>query len=122
MAAAQHDAFAKAKFMLSSKNFYLVLVFLLSASVSFSQKNEGTISGVVRSEKNSEVPGVTVTLRNTAFGTFTDSNGAFMFTSVPAGTFEIVFTSVGFETRSQQIIVKPNENIHSQENEHQILQ
>jgi outer membrane receptor protein involved in Fe transport len=58
-----------------------------------------TLSGSVRNKTNAEsVPSVSVTVRGSSTGTFTDENGNFKLT-VPKVPVTLIFSSVGFETQ-----------------------
>src|ERR1700712_6005572 len=88
--------------MRKSSRFSTVLLgALLFTLSSFAQGV--TINGNVQSTGNSEgVPSVSVTVKNSNQGVFTDANGSFKIT-VPRLPVVLVFTSVGFE--SQEVTV-----------------
>jgi outer membrane receptor protein involved in Fe transport len=59
-----------------------------------------TLSGNVRSSSNKEgVPAVSVTIKGSAAGTFTDEKGAFKLVTSQKFPITLIFTSVGFETK-----------------------
>jgi hypothetical protein len=73
--------------------------FLLSLSAA-SQK---ILKGVVLdSEKNSPIPGASVFLNTTSVGTMTNIQGNFTL-SIPNGRYDLIVSSVGYETFSQTI-------------------
>ncbi|GAB3320953.1 TonB-dependent receptor [Larkinella ripae] len=56
---------------------------------------EFAVQGVVRSETNEGLPGVSVVLKGTTSGTVTDADGRFSLT-VPDGTATLVFSYIGY--------------------------
>jgi outer membrane receptor protein involved in Fe transport len=63
-----------------------------------------TITGNVKNSSNQDiVPAVSVTLKGTSSGTFTDDKGNFTLTTTQKPPFTLVFSSVGFE--SQEVTV-----------------
>lgn len=72
------------------------------ASNSVSQPVDFPVKGVVRSETNEGLPGVSVVLKGTTSGTVTDVDGRFSLT-VPAGTGTLVFSYIGY-TRQEVAI------------------
>ena len=81
------------------------LVFIIAALIVCSlriqaQQTGGTVSGVVTdSVSGKPLPGVSVFLNNTAHGTATRSNGTFDLPGVPQGSWQLVFSAVGFRTK-----------------------
>ena len=59
-----------------------------------------TISGNVKNNTNKDVvPAVSVTIKGTNAGTFTDEKGNFKLTTTSKPPFTLIFTSVGFEPK-----------------------
>jgi outer membrane receptor protein involved in Fe transport len=80
----------------------LLLLSVLSSPV-FSQ-NPVTISGNVRhSVSLDRVPAVSVTIKGTSTGTFTDDKGNFKLTTTQQPPFILVFSSIGFETQEVHV-------------------
>lgn len=74
-----------------------LLGFLLIAIVSRAQ-NPGTVAGTVRDRATQEVlPGVSITLEGTTFGTATDAEGRYRLPGVPAGSYNLRATFVGYD-------------------------
>src|ERR1700727_3888200 len=68
----------------------------------------GTIKGKIRDSKTGEpTTGATVILEHTHYSTTVQLDGTFTFRHIPAGKYEIIVTSVGYE-RSKQISVELN--------------
>jgi outer membrane receptor protein involved in Fe transport len=80
---------------------YLAALFLslfILAATAQSQTQTYTITGHVKNILNKEVvPAVSVTIKGTAAGTFTDEKGNFRLTTAQKPPFTLVFTSIGFE-------------------------
>ncbi len=87
------------------------MISLLFAGSSFAQKNPagGTISGVVIDEEtHSPLIGAEIAIVNSVLGAATDMDGAFVITDVPAGSYNLRFTYIGYETLTKtDIIVRP---------------
>lgn len=85
-------------------------------TIAFGQSITGTATGVVRSENEQRVPGVTVTAENIAskatVQTHTDTAGYFKLGNLPSGTYRFTFTSIGFETQVLgNYVLKANQTI-----------
>lgn len=76
----------------------LLLSFIFSFQV-FSQ-NTGTIKGQIKDETEQEaVIGASVFLKGTSMGSTTDIEGNFQINNVPEGTYTLVITYVGYDTK-----------------------
>ncbi len=63
-----------------------------------------TISGTVRNATSKEgVPAVSVTIKGTVLGTYTDDKGSFSITTSTKLPFTLVFSSIGFETKEVNV-------------------
>jgi hypothetical protein len=79
------------------------LILCLSA-IAFGQRNSGNIDGTITDSAGAVVPGASVTVKST--GTTagynstatTDSNGYFIFSQVPVGTYSISVSATNFKT------------------------
>jgi len=97
------------------KKVLLLLVLLFSISFGshmvFSQDKNGVITGKVLDVSTGEaLVGAVVKLDSTKLGAVCDLEGAFKIAKVPAGTYTIVATLVGFaDTRIDSIVVKSGE-------------
>ncbi len=58
----------------------------------------GKISGRVRDQDKSPVPGATVAVLDQSFGGFTDATGLFNIINVPPGTYRLRVSFIGYET------------------------
>ncbi|MFN4316258.1 MAG: carboxypeptidase-like regulatory domain-containing protein [Chitinophagaceae bacterium] len=62
-------------------------------------QGQGAISGtVVRADNGSPLAGASVFISNTSRGTVTDASGSFTLNNIPTGKYELVVSSIGFET------------------------
>ncbi|UOG72836.1 SusC/RagA family TonB-linked outer membrane protein [Hymenobacter tibetensis] len=65
----------------------------------------GTITGRVVDASGEGLPGVTVVLEGTSLGASTDGTGAYSIANVPAGSYTLVTSYVGFKANRTPIIV-----------------
>jgi hypothetical protein len=78
------------------------LLFVIISVTAVAQTN--TITGTVRISTNKDVaPAVSVTIKGTTIGTFTDEKGNFRIATDQKLPLTLVFTSIGFE--AQEITV-----------------
>jgi outer membrane receptor protein involved in Fe transport len=85
-------------------NLRLVAVLLTASLFSFTSWSQSvTVSGNVKNASNQQgVPAVSITVKGTSQGTFTDEYGNFKL-SVPTLPVTLVFTSIGFETKEVSV-------------------
>lgn len=82
---------------------FLNMLLLLAISNLYSQNK---IEGVVNEAKtNSKLAYVNVYIPHLEKGTSTNNNGNFILNNVPSGTYNILFSSIGYETKSMQITI-----------------
>ncbi|RYU79171.1 TonB-dependent receptor [Hymenobacter persicinus] len=80
-----------------SYRFFLTL-FLLLFSFRVHAQTTGQLSGTVRDRATQEaLPGVTVVLDGTSFGTATDEQGRYKLTGVPTGSYNLRATFIGYD-------------------------
>jgi len=77
------------------------LSFLLATATAFAQKN--VISGTILDEKKQPLAGVSVYLQGTVRGVQSDRNGTYTLKDIPAGSYQLVVSLVGFQTYSQEL-------------------
>ncbi|GAO44747.1 TonB-dependent receptor [Flavihumibacter petaseus] len=83
---------------------YLFTLLLASLLTITAHSQNTTVSGNVKnSVTNDVVPAVSVTIKGTSTGTFTDDKGNFRLTTSSKPPFVLVFSSVGFETQEQTV-------------------
>ena len=96
---------------LKNNKFIVVLVFVLISTVAIAQK--GIVRGFVYNEKTGEAEiGATVFLKGTTMGAATDVNGFYTISKIPAGSYTLVVTSVGFDTSQVAVTVAKNQIVN----------
>jgi TonB-linked SusC/RagA family outer membrane protein len=80
------------------------LLFLLFQCLSLALLAQVRISGRVTSDGTQGIPNISVQIQNTSFGTTTDEQGSYnLSTNLKAGSYQIVFSGVGFRTVTQTL-------------------
>ena len=90
------------------RHLLLVLSFFICTSSLLAQT--GTIRGFVYEQDGGEpVIFTNVFLKGTNYGAATDVNGFYQITKVPAGTYTLLVTSLGYDSLKKVVTVAPNE-------------
>lgn len=84
----------------------LLIVFCSSFTLAQSGSKPGTISGNIESETSAPLVGINVGLEGTTLGSPTDAEGRFSITNVPAGTYTLVASGIGYSASKQNITVQ----------------
>ncbi len=89
---------------------------LVAASVCLApvhaQESRGTIEGVVQTADGETAPaGVNVSLDGTALGSTTGTDGRYVITGVPAGTYTLVVSYIGLQTQRREVEVEAGETV-----------
>lgn len=64
------------------------------------------VSGKVTNADNQPIPGISVTIKNTTYGSATEASGNYTITApIKAGSYSLEFTGVGFKTTTQSLTV-----------------
>ncbi|NOX87417.1 MAG: TonB-dependent receptor [Calditrichaeota bacterium] len=92
------------------KFFSQFLIILLAFATFTIAQGTGKIAGSVTSEKG-PMAGVNVYLEKTTLGAATDADGMYLIDHVPAGTYTLVASSVGYRTVKIKVTVKENETV-----------
>lgn len=91
-------------------NLKNLIVFVFSVVLTSSVFAQGTVRGFVYDEKSGEpVIFTNVFLKGTTIGAATDVNGFYSITKIPAGSYTLMVTSLGFDTAKVSITIKGNE-------------
>lgn len=86
------------------KHFFLYLFLVLGTGMLGAQS--GKLIGVLRDSRTQQpLVGANVVLLNTSFGALTNEAGAFALTAIPAGTYQVAVTSLGFQNFSEAVTV-----------------
>jgi hypothetical protein len=81
------------------KHLFITL-FLITSFTGFSQKN-GSITGKVIDKGTQEIlPFVSLQIVGTQKGGTTDENGNFRISEIPVGTYNILFSYVGYHSKT----------------------
>jgi len=92
-----------------TKNLLSLLVALIVPLTSFAQ----TIHGKITDQETGEpLPGITVSLPNTVWGTITDAAGSFVLDKLPSGEYTLKISAVGYESTSQRVQVPTSEPVN----------
>jgi hypothetical protein len=85
-------------------------IFLLVSPLLFAQ-GIGGLKGTVLDESNGKpVPGINVVVKNTKYALSTDMDGNYIFRTIPAGTYEVEFSSMGYASKLvSEVIIKEKE-------------
>ena len=88
-----------------SKSLRFTAACLITALFSFQALAQTvTISGTVRNSTSKEaVPAVSVVVKGTSTGTYTDDNGNFSISTSAKLPLTLVFSSVGFESKEVEV-------------------
>ena len=93
------------------QKYLILLLMVVVPTTLFSQKSVGTIKGSVLDADNNPLPGVSIGIKGTSFGTKTNQNGAYSLVIPANKNVAISFSSVGFESRAFTKRVRPNQTI-----------
>ena len=92
--------------------FTLLTCFFLTLAAR--AQNPGTVAGTVRDRATQEaLPGVSITLEGTDFGTATDAEGRYRLTGVPAGAYNLRATFVGYDPLVRSNIALSSGNVNT---------
>ena len=93
------------------RNFFVAIGFILIGWPAFAQT--GDVRGFVYEQETSEpAPYVSVFLKGTQMVAQTNLDGFFSISKIPPGNYDIMVTSVGFDTISQPISIKKGDFIN----------
>ncbi len=88
-------------------NKYITAALLLMAALLYGQAGEMVQGRVVDKETGKGLPGTNVLLEGTFLGALTDVDGRFQIAHVPAGSYTIRASYVGYSSRSMAVLVEP---------------
>ncbi|MRT91582.1 TonB-dependent receptor [Ancylomarina sp. 16SWW S1-10-2] len=88
------------------KNVYLLIILVLFSTLSYGQ---GLLKGTITDENNLALPGTSVWFANLKTGTSTDLEGAYVIKEIPAGTWTVKISMVGYYTISKEVTIINNQ-------------
>lgn len=91
----------------------ILLTAMLCAYVIFTnaQNLTSTISGAVKTSSGESLPGATVKVQKTNYGSVTDDNGSFKIANITPGHYSVVVSAVGFKTQKKEIKLTSGEEV-----------
>lgn len=84
------------------------VIFFLFIFSAYAQKT-GSIEGIVTDEDNYKVEDVSVLLKETNYGTLTNSEGYYLLEDIPEGNYELEISFLGLQTIIENVSVKADE-------------
>lgn len=96
------------------KNFILyksLLVILLIAIAVTARGQQASLSGRVTAVDGEPLGFTNVALEGTAYGTSTDDDGRFTMSNIPAGTYKVLVSFLGYETSQKRIKLLANQKV-----------
>ena len=90
-------------------NKFLLVLFALAFSLNLVAQ-KGIVRGFIYNDKTGEAEiGATVFLKGTTMGAATDINGFYSISKVPAGSYTLMVTSLGFDSNTVKISLEKNQ-------------
>lgn len=85
------------------KQYLLTILFTLSVSLALAQE-KGSVQGkVTDTHTGNPLEAVNIGLEGTPYGTSTDASGQFIINDVPAGSYKLVLSFIGYDKISKQV-------------------
>ena len=83
-----------------------IFIYILLSVITISARSQdGEFSGKITNNKSQPVSNSSVYLLNTNRGTISDSQGNYSFKNIPAGSYEIQVSSIGYATFNTAIVI-----------------
>ncbi len=93
----------------------LIVVFLFSAALLPQSVNSISIKGkVMDAGTGAPLSDVNVFLSNTTIGTTTGTDGQFVIKNVPLGTYNVIFSYIGYETEKKNLYAYKSDSFNFQ--------
>lgn len=90
---------------------FLLFLFIFCSIRANNISDEYTVYGVVKSDNEEPLVGVTIRIDNSGKGTITDNEGKFSF-KVKKGKYQIIATCIGFKAASRTVVVGQNTKLN----------
>ena len=92
------------------RRFFLLMLLLFTSPVSLLAQNTGSIKGkVIDANSNVTIPGVNIVVYGTIYGTATNAGGYYELLNIPAGTYKIIASMVGYKTLTLKVRISGKE-------------
>jgi len=91
------------------KTLVSILCLLLLPALAWAQ--QATLTGKITDESGEGLIGATVLLEGTTIGGITDLDGSYRVNNIPAGTYNIKFTYVGYVKNSRQVTLEGGQTL-----------
>ncbi len=89
----------------SPKNFILIPIFILTSLTALAAQEKGSISGTIHDQKSGKpVENVSIYLQPVSYGVETGMDGRYNLSGIPAGTYRIVISRIGYQSITGQMI------------------
>lgn len=85
---------------------FILIIFALSMAIFTFAQGTGQIAGRVTDSEKLPLPGANVYIESLKTGSVTDVNGDYTIVEVPAGTYEVTISYIGFQDQSKSITVR----------------
>ncbi|MBC6110326.1 TonB-dependent receptor domain-containing protein [Pedobacter fastidiosus] len=87
------------------KKFLLSGILCACVIFIYAQNSLSGLSGQIKTSAGEPIPGATIKVLKTNFGTLTDANGNFKILNVSAGNYHVQISAIGFKTQKREITV-----------------
>ncbi|MBN1198176.1 MAG: TonB-dependent receptor [Bacteroidales bacterium] len=85
----------------------------LSICIPVALPASGTITGLIRDASTlSPLQGAHILIHNGSRGTYSNASGEFRIPSVPAGTYQITATFLGYQQEMKEVVLQDNEEVY----------
>jgi len=81
------------------------IIFMLALGMFSGLMAQGSIYGTVTDQDGNSLPGANVAVEGSSLGAAADGNGGYMISGVPAGSYTVSATYIGYEAASQSVSV-----------------
>ena len=81
------------------------IIFMLALGMFSGLMAQGSIYGTVTDQDGNSLTGANVAVEGTSLGAATDGNGAYSISGVPAGSYTVTASYIGYESSSQSVSV-----------------
>ncbi len=94
------------------KRFLLLSMCLWLGALSLKAQQNGSISGRIADEQGTAIVGANAILKGTNYGVVSNTNGEFTLANIPAGSYLLNISFIGYESVSQDITLEAGQNLN----------